>query len=106
MVIRKHIVRSPVPIFDTPINTNQLNLQKVVAQTLPVLLHLYRPPDTSLNRTLAALAKDYAGKLLVARVDVTENPEVYTVYQQPSLPAIFAIKGSETQSYSAPAKVG
>jgi thioredoxin 1 len=93
-----------MPIFDTPINTDDANLQKVVIQALPVILHLYRQPDTSLNGTLAALAKDQAGKLLVARVDATQNQQVYAHYKQPSLPAIFAIKDGEIQSFSASAQ--
>src|SRR5262245_4882071 len=93
-----------MPIFDTPINTDAVNLEKVVSQTLPVVLQLYRPPDTSLNATLAALAKDQAGKLLVARIDVTQNQQVYAQYKQPNLPAIFAIKNGETQSFSASAQ--
>jgi thioredoxin 1 len=91
-------------IFDTPINTDAVNLQRVVTQPLPVVLHLYRSPDTSLNSTLAALAKDQAGKLLVARIDVATNQQVYAQYQQPNLPAIFTIKNGETQSFSASAQ--
>jgi thioredoxin 1 len=93
-----------MPIFDAPINTDDVNLQKVVTQALPVILHLYRQPDTSLNATLAALAKDQAGKLLVARVDANQNQQVYAYYKQPSLPAIFAIKDGDIQSFSAPAQ--
>src|SRR5260221_9676594 len=64
-----------MPRFDTPINTNDQSLDRVLANPLPVLLVL--SPDggsPALKSTLDDVAKAEAGKLIVARVKTAENP--------------------------------
>jgi thioredoxin 1 len=87
-----------MPVFDTPITTSGQNLQKVLAQNLPVALYLFSSRDKSLDDALAALAKEHAGKLLVARVDANENPQVLTNYGRPGLPAIITFIGGTVKS--------
>jgi thioredoxin 1 len=64
-----------MPRFDTPINTNDQSLDRVLANPLPVLLVL--SPDAgspALKSALDDMAKAEAGKLIVARVNTRENP--------------------------------
>ena len=75
-------------VFDTPITTNEQNLQKVLAQKLPVAVYLYNTRQKPLDDMLAQLAKNNVGKLLIARVDVVENPHVHDQFGHPSLPAL------------------
>ncbi len=93
-----------MPVFDTPITTDENSLPKVLKQTLPIILYLYNRPDPKLDTTLNEVARENAGKLLIARVDASQNPQVHAQYQRPTLPAIIALKNGETQSTSAPAQ--
>jgi thioredoxin 1 len=64
-----------MPQFNTPINTNDQSLERVLANPLPVLLvlsdnGLSAPVQTSLEQ----IAREEAGKLLVAKLNTRENP--------------------------------
>ena len=85
-------------VFDTPITTNEQNLQKVLAQKLPVAIYLYNTRQKSLEDVLAQQAKDNVGKLLIARVDVAENPHVHEQYGHPSLPALLTMNDGTLRS--------
>jgi thioredoxin 1 len=62
--------------FDSPITTNDQSLDRVLANPLPVLLFLSPTiPDETIQSTLADIARNEAGKLLVAKVNSRENPE-------------------------------
>lgn len=64
-----------MPAFDTPIITNDQSLDRVLANSLPVLLILNSGNlDSTLITTLNEIARSEAGKLLVARVAPAENP--------------------------------
>jgi thioredoxin 1 len=93
-----------MPLFDTPITTDNTHLPKILKQSLPVLLYLYNRLDPQLETALKAVAREYAGKLLVARVDINQNPQVHEQYQRPTLPAIIALKNGDIQSSSASAQ--
>jgi thioredoxin 1 len=85
-------------VFDTPITTNEQNLPKVVAQTLPVAVYLYNSRDKNFDEALAQLAKEHAGKLLIARVDIADNPGAYNQYGRPTLPAMVTLFGGQIKS--------
>jgi thioredoxin 1 len=64
-----------MPKFDTPINTNDQSLERVLANPLPILLMLTSGSvDSALQSTLAEVARNEAGKLLVAKLNMSENP--------------------------------
>src|SRR5438067_45479 len=64
-----------MPQFDTPINTHDLGLPRVLSNPLPVLLVLSSDgADLTLKSTLDDIAKREAGKLIIARVNTGENP--------------------------------
>jgi len=90
-----------MPVFDTPINTNDQNFSKVLAQKLPIVLYLYASPDKTLDEALAGAAREHQGKLLIVRVQASENPKVYEQYQRPALPALVTLKDSQIQSSAA-----
>ena len=60
-----------MPVFDTPITTDDNALDKVLKQRLPVVLYLYDRPNKTLDDALARVAHDNAGELIVARIDAT-----------------------------------
>lgn len=96
-------------MFDAPINTNDQNLAKVLAQKLPVALYLYNRADRALDEALTRAAREHKGRLLVARVQAVENPQTYAQYGRPALPALVTLKDGQAQSSAAgvvPAEVG
>ena len=87
--------------FTTPIHTNEQSIDRVLRAGLPVLLVFWRSRDCApceqLNPMLDSLASAYAGKILIAKVDVGDNPALvarYDVTQLPSL--VFVRDGRET----------
>jgi thioredoxin 1 len=93
-----------MPVFDTPINANAQNWQKVIGQRLPVLLYLYNRPDAQLDEALKHTAREHVNQLLVVRVDANENQQVANQYNASTLPALITIKDGSAQSTAAPAQ--
>jgi thioredoxin 1 len=87
-----------MPVFDTPITTSEQNLPRVLAQSLPVAVYLYTSRDKALEDALALLAKEHAGKLLIARLDVSENPGAHTQYGRPALPALITLSNGAVKT--------
>jgi thioredoxin 1 len=85
-------------IFDTPITTNQQNLQKVLAQKLPVAVYLFRNKNQAVEDTLAQLAKANSGSLLIAKIDVNDNPGVHSQYGNPALPALITTSDNQVKT--------
>ena len=64
-----------MPKFDTPINTNDQSLDRVLANPLPILLMSTSGPiDPALQTELNDVARNEAGKLLIAKINTQENP--------------------------------
>jgi thioredoxin len=81
-----------MPVFDTPITTSDSQLEKVLAQKLPVLLVLHRAEiDKPLADALSKEAKKHAGKLLIVRINVQENPVTFAQYGSPATPALITL---------------
>lgn len=87
-----------MPVFDTPITTDDANLNRVLGQKLPVLLYLYDRPNPSLDDAFKRAAKENAGDILVARIDVSANPKAHERFGRPSLPALVTLDGGEVES--------
>ena len=67
-----------MPVFDTPITTDDNNLKRVLQQNLPTLLVLHKGTlDKPLEDAITKEAKKNAGELLVVRVnvDVPKTPK-------------------------------
>lgn len=78
-----------MPVFDTPITTDDNNLKRVLQQNLPTLLVLHKGTlDKPLEDAITKEAKKNAGELLVVRVNVDDNPDTFIRYGEPSPPAL------------------
>ena len=83
--------------FDTPIITNDQSVDRVLAAGLPVLLvFLNGPAPAPLQAAMEKLARDNAGSLLVAQVQVRDNPATARRYQVAQTPAVAAVRAGET----------
>jgi hypothetical protein len=71
-----------MPVFDTPVRTDDRSLKKVLGQKQPAILVLVdgSRTDKALDDALERAARQHAGDLLVIRVDGTENPETMAKY--------------------------
>ncbi|MDQ5854046.1 MAG: thioredoxin [Chloroflexota bacterium] len=87
--------------FSTPIHTNEQSIDRVLHTGLPVLLVFWRKdcaPCTQLNPVLDRLASMYTGKMLVAKVDVSDNPGLVRRYNITDLPSIIAVQDGRVQA--------
>ena len=83
-----------MPIFNTPINTDDTNLAKVLGQGLPVALYLYDSrggANRSLDEAVSKAAKQYAGQALIVRVDVANSPKAQGEYGNLAAPALVTL---------------
>jgi thioredoxin 1 len=87
-----------MPVFDAPITTDEVNLNKVLGQRLPVVLYLFDKPNKALDDAFQRVAKENAGEILVARVDTSKNPQVYERFNRPALPALITLDEGNVES--------
>ena len=86
-------------VFDTPINTNDQSVERVLGAGLPVaLVFLDGKPAKALAQTLERLARENAGKLLVAQVQMRDNPQTTQRYQVSRPPAVVTERNGSQQS--------
>jgi thioredoxin 1 len=84
-------------IFDVPLITNDLSFDRLSSAGLPVLLLVHQgSPTNDLSEILDRLAKEHAGKLLVARLNVQENPAIKERYHINQLPGLVALRDGQT----------
>lgn len=85
--------------FDTPINTGDQSLARVLAAGLPVLLVFAKATtSSSLEQAMDRLASQQAGALLVAKIDPQENPQASRTYGITSPPALVALRNGQIVS--------
>lgn len=85
--------------FDTPIHTNEQSIARVLRAGLPTLLVFWRTdcaPCGLLNPALDRLARDYAGKLLIAKLNTADNAALVRRYRVTHLPTLLLLR-EETQ---------
>lgn len=82
-----------MPVFDTPITTDDNNLKKVLGQKQPAVLVLMdgQKKDAPLEETMQREAKKHAGELLVVKVDARANPDTLAQYGNLSIPALVTL---------------
>jgi thioredoxin 1 len=81
------------------IHVNDAEFQKMIlSSTIPVVVDFWAPwcgPCKAIASVLEKLAKDYAGKLIVAKVNTDENPEWAMKYGVQGIPTLlFVDKGA------------
>ncbi|SEF00244.1 tetratricopeptide repeat protein [Ruania alba] len=92
--------KPPAPSESTPdglvVDVSEATFNDVVQQsmTVPVVVMLWQVGEgqsIQLNPTMEALATEYGGKFLLARVDVAANPRIAQVFQVQSVPTVLAV---------------
>jgi thioredoxin 1 len=77
--------------IDAPIHTNETNLARVLNAGLPVALVFWSrdcAPCTQLNPVLDRLARTYAGKALIVKVNASEEAGLVRRYSIEALPSL------------------
>ncbi|MEO0563618.1 MAG: thioredoxin [Chloroflexota bacterium] len=87
-----------MPVYDTPITTDANGLPRIMGAGLPVMLYLYNAPSASLDTAFAEAAEDFAGDVLVVKIDAGENPAIHAEYGNLPLPALVTVDDGEVES--------
>jgi thioredoxin 1 len=85
--------------FDAPIHTNEANISRVLAAGLPVVLVFWRrdcAPCDALMPALDRLARTYAGRVLIVKVNASEEAGLVGRYEVERLPGIVFIADGRT----------
>jgi thioredoxin 1 len=85
--------------LDTPIHTNEQSIDRVLGAGRPVILVFWRQgctPCDQLNPALDRLAAAYAGKALIAKINVRDNPALARRYDIARLPGLVFVKDGAT----------
>ncbi|MCW4005396.1 MAG: thioredoxin [Candidatus Bathyarchaeota archaeon] len=82
-----------------PFHLTDANFDETVSKNKMVLVDFWAAwcgPCRALAPTIAELAKDYDGKVLIGKLNVDENPKTAEKFQVFSIPTVVVIKdGSE-----------
>lgn len=84
--------------IDTPIQISDAEFQdKVLESSIPAIVDFWAPwcgPCRMVAPVLDKLAKEYAGKMLVAKVNTDENPQWAQKYNVQGIPTmLFVVNG-------------
>ena len=86
-------------MFSEPVHVTDSAFEKTVLQAeLPVVVDFWAPwcaPCKMVAPALEKLAKEHAGKLLVAKVNTDENPEWAMKYGVQGIPTMLFVSGGK-----------
>jgi thioredoxin 1 len=82
-------------MIDSPVHVTDAAFEKTVLQSkLPVVVDFWAPwcgPCKMVDPVLKKIAKEYSGKLLVAKVNTDENPQWATKYGVQGIPTMLLV---------------
>jgi thioredoxin 1 len=87
--------------IDTVIHTNQYSIDRVLQAGLPVLLVFWRadvPQSAEMDQTLDELARAYAGRALIAKVDAASEHPLLQRFDVRLLPSIVVVQRGKTEA--------
>jgi thioredoxin 1 len=86
-------------MFSEPIHVTDAAFEKTILQaTLPVIVDFWAPwcgPCKAIAPILDKIAKEYSGKVLVAKVNTDENPEYAMKYGVQGIPTMLFMTGGK-----------
>lgn len=91
------------PVNETPVNgdaapvkvTDATFSRQVLGASLPVMVDFWAPwcgPCRMIAPTLEKLAREYAGRVRIAKLNVDENPRTQAQYQVQGIPTLLLVK--------------
>jgi len=96
---RDIFAKGTADMIDTPIHVTDAAFEKTVLQSsTPVVVDFWAPwcgPCKMVAPILDKLAKEYAGKVLIAKVNTDENPEWAMKYGVQGIPTMLFISGGK-----------
>src|SRR3712207_3733651 len=91
--------------FSAPIHTNEQSVDRVLKAGLPVVLVFWRSdncaPCAELAPVLDRLAREHSGRLLVAKVNVADNPDLVRRYEVTQLPSLIVVQNGQVAGRAA-----
>lgn len=86
-----------MPRFDTPLTTNDQSVDRVLNTGLPVALIVWdgTPLDASLDETMRQVAREDAGRVLIARLNSRENPHTAAQYHANGAPVVITFRDGQ-----------
>jgi len=84
----------PIDVSDTTFQTEVLDR----SQTTPVVVDLWAPwcgPCHQLGPIIEKVVDETAGKVVLAKVNVDENPQVSAAFRVQGIPAVYAVSGGK-----------
>lgn len=83
-------------VFDSPVIVSDKTFsEEIISATIPVLLDCWAPwcgPCRTIGPIIDQLAKEFAGKVKFAKLNVDENPATSTKYNIMSIPTMLLFK--------------
>jgi thioredoxin 1 len=91
-------------VFDSPLNTNDQSIDRVLSSGLPVMLvFLDGPAPATISDSMNRLASEHAGKLLIAQIRIKDNPQTARQFNVQLSPTVVDIlKGQEAARQDRP----
>jgi thioredoxin 1 len=91
-------------VFDTPINTTDQSIERVLAVNLPVALVFIE--GGSLDEALNRLARQHAGQALIVKVNPKDNPASLRRFDISTTPALVTVRAGQARTRVAPVSAG